>query len=392
MKKAKLLAVRDYMDVDILEYDVPEPLPDGLVIKTEAVAICGSDIQTMNLKGYKRSFPGNIGHEFCGRIVAMGSRANECINSYNGALKVGDRIAVYPWITCGHCSGCLKFGNGICGACENGFIYGGDDMYINDVLNHNPDLFPHFKGGFGEYVHIFAGTYVWKIPDEMPSKIAALLDPCAVAMRAVEEAMTEVSGLFEGISTKTHALVVGPGPIGIMTAMILKRMGVEQLVISGRNDNKLARAKEISGADEVINVKPMPVDERIKAVRELTGGGADVVINCASAPDSCIEALQMVAFLGTYVEVGNAASWTHEPKLTLNMPDVVFGRNARITSVCANSARTFDRAFRLLKDYKKMPFEKLITHEFHSLEEFVPTVKHGHDEDYIKGVLTFENE
>ncbi len=72
------------------------------------------------------------------------------------------------------------------------------------------------------------------------------------------------------------------------------------------------------------------------------------------------------------------------------MPDVVFGKNIHVTSVVANSAKTFDRAFRFLMKYKEVPFEKLITHEFHTLEEFVETVKHGHDEDYIKGVLTFE--
>ncbi|RGV96663.1 sorbitol dehydrogenase [Ruminococcus sp. AF14-10] len=391
MAKGKLIAVKDYMDVDIREYDVPEPLEDGLVIKIEAAAICGSDIGTMNMKGYPRNFAGNIGHEFTGKVIAMGEKAKTSVKCFNGELEVGDRIAIYPWITCGHCKGCLRFGVGTCGACEEGFIYGGDEMYINDTLNHNPDIYPHFKGGFGEYVHIFAGTYVWKLPEGMPSKIAALLDPMAVAMRAVEQAMTTIGGLHEGISTTTRALVVGPGPIGIMTGMILKRMGVELLVMTGRNDNKLKKAQEICGADVTINVKEMSLEEKIAKVEEVTGGGADVVINCASAPDSAIEAMMMTGFLGTYVEVGNAGAWTHEPKLTLNLPDVIFGKNIHVTSVVANTAQCFDRAFRLLTKYEELPFEKLITHEFHGLEEFVPTVKHGHDEDYIKGVLIFED-
>lgn len=391
MAKAKLLAVKDYMDVEILEYEIPEPLEDGLVIKVEAAAVCGSDIGTMHMKNYPRQFAGNIGHEFCGKIVSMGAKAAETVKCYNGTLKVGDRIAVYPWITCGHCHGCLKHGEGVCGACENGFIYGGDDMQINEYLNHDPSKFPHFKGGFGEYVHIFANTYVWKIPDGMPSKIASLLDPCAVAMRAVEQAVTGLGGLYEGISTTTHAVVVGPGPIGIMTGMILKRMGVEQLVLTGRNDNKLKRAQELCGADVVVNVKNMTLEEKVAKIQEITGGGGDVVINCASAPDSSIEAMMMTAFLGIYVEVGNAGAWTHEPKLTFNLPDVIYGKNIHVTSVVANTSRTFDRAFRLLTKWQEIPFEKLITHEFHCLEDFLPTVTHGHDEDYIKGVLTFED-
>ena len=74
------------------------------------------------------------------------------------------------------------------------------------------------------------------------------------------------------------------------------------------------------------------------------------------------------------------------------LPDVIYGKNIHVTSVVANTSKTFDRAFRLLTKWKEIPFEKLITHEFHSLEEFIPTVAHGHDEDYIKGVLTFEDE
>jgi len=198
----------------------------------------------------------------------------------------------------------MTHGPGVCGVCENGFIYGGPIGEGVGVLNTDPFKFPNFKGGFGEYVHIFPGTFVWKIPDDMPSKIAALLDPTAVAMRAIELAMTESGVLQEGINVSTHALVVGAGPIGVITAMILHLMGVEQIVITDMVQKKLDMAKDISGADIVLNVSGMTPDERIAKVREITGGGANVVINCANHISSSIEGMQMARKLGTFVEVG----------------------------------------------------------------------------------------
>jgi L-iditol 2-dehydrogenase len=240
-------------------------------------------------------------------------------------------------------------------------------------------------------VHIFPGTYVWKIPEEMPSKIAALLDPTAVAMRAIELAMTEAGVLQEGITTSTHALVVGAGPIGVITAMILKHMGVEQLLITDMIQQKLETVKDISGADLILNVSGMTSEERITKVREITGGGANVVINCANHISSSIEGLQMARKLGTFVEIGNAMSFPDTKEYSVNLPKVVFERNVRVTSVIANYPQTFDRAFRLLKRYKELPFHRLITHEFYSLDDLLPTIKKMGDADYLKGVLLFPN-
>ena len=264
---------------------------------------------------------------------------------------------------------------------------GWDDRDVPDLKSEECAKWPHFKGGFGEYVHVFGGTYCWKVPDGMPSEIAALLDPMAVAMRAVEEAMTSMGGLDEGININTKALVVGAGAIGTMAAMILKQMGVERVIITGRRDEKLKLAQEISGADEYVNVKEMSVKERIEKIREMTGGGADVVINCASSPASCVEALQMARFLGHYVEVGNANSWEDpDYKIEMNPAAVIFEHNVHVTSVCANSPATFDRAFRFLKRYEQLPFEKFLTHKFKTLEEVLPTIEKMKEPGYLKGV------
>ncbi len=389
-KTGRIAVNTGYYAMDIKEYPIPEPREDAMVIKIETFCICGSDQHFVRVE--TPHAPGTEGHEFMGRIVSMGSRANEFIHSYGGELKVGDRVAVYPHITCGKCDPCMTYGDGVCGICDNDYIYGGVfDQNESTIMNNIPDQWPHFKGGFSEYCYIFPGTYVWKVPDDMPGEIAALLDPCAVAMRAVEQVLTPIGGTGEGFSTTSRCLVIGAGAISIMTAMILKQMGAKQVIITDFLDEKLAKAKEIANVDVALNTLKMTTEERIAKIKELTEGGAHIVINGANHPSSCVEGLQMVRKCGYYVEIGNAADFGGAGIMSeINIPSVVFEKNAHITSVIANTPQCFDRAFDFLKRYKELPFEKLITHRFTKLEEIIPVMKKMRDADFIKGVCTFE--
>lgn len=385
--KGKLAVNTGYYEMEVREYDIPKPDQDSLVIKIESFCICGSDQHLIQIKDHA---PGVEGHEFMGRIISMGENANKTIHSYGGELHIGDRIAVYPHITCGKCDSCMTYGDGVCGTCDNDYIYGGVVMGVEGVKNPDPEQWPHFKGGFSEYCYIFPGTYVWKVPDDMPGEIAALIDPLAVAMRAVEQTMTNIGGLNEGFSTTSRCLVVGAGAIGIMTAMIFKAMGAKQVIITDFVDEKLKLAKEISKADIALNVSAMTSDERIERIYELTEGGANIVVNCANHPSSCVEALQMVRKLGTYVEIGNSIDFGSGTISEINMAKVIFEKNAHITSVVANTPSCFNRAFELLKRWREYPFDKLLTHRFHSLDDIVTVMKQMRDKDFIKAVCTFE--
>ena len=108
-------------------------------------------------------------------------------------------------------------------------------------------------------------------------------------------------------------------------------------------------------------------------------------------PASCVEGLQMVRKCGHYVEIGNAADFGGANILSeFNIPSVLFEKNAHITSVMANTPACFDRAFKFLKRYKELPFDKLITHRFSKLEDIIPVMKQMGEPDFIKGVCTFE--
>lgn len=92
-------------------------------------------------------------------------------------------------------------------------------------------------------MYIFPGTYVWKLPEDMPSEIASLLDPLAVCARAIEMAQTEPGVLGESLNTNTNAVVIGEGAIGIMTAMLLKIMGCRNVILTGHKDEKLKKLR-----------------------------------------------------------------------------------------------------------------------------------------------------
>lgn len=387
-KEGKIAVFKGPYHIDIENYPIPDVQEDGILVKIEAASICGSDGHGVKMTP---EAPCTIGHEFVGRIVKMGKRANETIYAFGGPLKEGDRIVPYPWITCGTCPDCLENGNGVCMVCENGFCYGGRDTMGDSKITADVADFPHFKGGFAEYTYIFPGTYVWKLPEDMPSTVATLLDPLSVSMRAIEMAQTEAGVWGESLNTSTEAVVIGAGAVGIMAAMVLKIMGCKNVIITDFKEEKLKLAQEISRCDHVVDSSKMDKETRIRYIREeLTSRGPNLVIQCANSPLASFEGLELVKKLGTYIEVGVPFGFGEE--FSVDFSNLVFSKNVRINSLVANGPRVFNKAFELLKRHEQYPFHKLLTHKFYSLEELMDHIKKMGEPDYIKGTLVLGDE
>lgn len=125
MKTGKTLVITGAYEVDIKEYPVPEAADDGMVIQVEAALICGSDGHFIKVNPES---PFCDGHEFAGRIVSIGKNANRFIHCYGGDLKLGDRIAVYPHITCGNAPA----------ACHMALVYAEYVMMISSMAGLPP--------------------------------------------------------------------------------------------------------------------------------------------------------------------------------------------------------------------------------------------------------------
>jgi len=374
--------------IKLMELQVPKAEENSAVIKVDATAVCGTDGHLLSIDP---PYPAILGHEITGTIVDLGSKANNSLNVFGGPIKTGDRVVLYPWLNCGKCSGCLTYGSGTCTVCENSFVYGipYEILGLEGIAKISSDIniYPHFKGGFGEYLYIFPGTYLWKLPEDMPSEVAALLDPMAVAVRAVELACMCPGVVEESFTTSSSITIIGDGPIGALCALVARIMGVEQIIIIGGRNKRLSIAADLSQADKIINYKESSSEDRIKLVKNLTGGkGADVVFQCTNKPEAFIEGLEMMRRIGTLIEVGNVVEMGKG--VSISPARHICGKHARIIGMGANSANAFDKAFHLLKRHKKIDFLKLYTHVC-SLDTLETTLNSMKKEDYFKGLLKF---
>jgi threonine dehydrogenase-like Zn-dependent dehydrogenase len=211
----------------------------------------------------KEHAPVTMGHEFTGRIVSAPSESG---------LAPGQAVMVDPRIYCGNCSRCTV-----------GSTNGCSTLGFKGLSGTG--------GGFSEFVAVDAKV-CYPLPDHVDLKLAALIEPMAVAWHAVSScAIIKWS--------KTAALILGGGPIGIACAIVLRARGCKQIIVSEPTSTRAAQNKHI--ADAVINPVESNVVERC---RQLTGGeGADVVFDCAGAQRGFEAGMDALRYQGLYMTV-----------------------------------------------------------------------------------------
>ena len=384
-KKGKAAVWLGRYDMEIRDLEIPEVKEDGLLLKVDAAGICGTD---GHLIQDTPPYPAIMSHEVTGTIASMGSKAPVSLNIYEGPVKEGDRVVLYPWITCGKCRGCLSNRPGTCTTCDSSFVYGVPYSKLGlegkETISSNISRWPYFMGGFAEYTYVFPETYLWKVPEDMPSEIAVLLDPMAVAVRAVELALTGPGIMEQGLTTSSRVVVIGSGQVGVLTALYCRLMGAKQVIIIGSRQTRLDLSEEIAGVDHVIDYHKYSREERIEMVRDLTEGGADVVMQCSNNVETFVDGLEMMRRLGTYVEVGNMVNQGRE--ISFDPARLICSKHARILGMSANHPGAFDKAFQILKRHKTIPLHKMFTHKT-NLEGLLGTLKKMGDQNYLKGIM-----
>jgi len=372
--------------IEIRSWSVPKVEDDTILLQTGVCGICGTDGHL-----YKQTppYPAILCHEITGKIVDMGPEANKKMKIEGGeTLSIGDRVALFPWLPCGYCEGCLRYGPGAM-TCINAFVYGipFENLRLpgTSPYSSRSEEFPYFKGGFAEYLYVFPGTYLYKIPDDMPWEVAALLDPTGVAVRAIELAMTCPGTLEESIDFDSTVVVQGSGPVGLLTAVAAKKAGAKQIIMIGSREKRLKVASELCEIDLLIDRRKVDVNDRIKKIKDFTRGkGADIVFECAGTPDAFAEALEIVSHLGTIVELGN--SMTPGRNVFVDPCKHICWKSIRILGQSATPPRTFRKGMVLLSNFRKIPFDKLITHEVR-VKDVKDALQHMSDKDYVKGIM-----
>ena len=335
-------------EVVMEEFEIPEIPEDCALLKVEACGICGTDKHIYLGRLPTAPFPFITGHEFIGTIVKLGSKANDNMTVFGGPLKEGDRVAIAPSSTpCGHCYYCIHMPHRPA-LCTTRTVYG-----FASVTKA-----PGIWGGYSEYIYLHPKTYVFKLPEDMSMKRAVLIEPAATALRAVERAYSPGEPFMgHGYGIGRSAMVLGAGPIGLMTVVSLRYSGAGLIIIQDLFNSRLDMAKRM-GADILIDGN-LPLEERLKQVREATDGvGPDVVVETAGVPVAFRESLDFVRRGGKLIEVGHYVIGSGKIDI---QPFYICNKDLDIHGSWAYPSLIFRDVISML-ERTSLPVEEVVTH------------------------------
>jgi L-iditol 2-dehydrogenase len=259
--------------MEIVEIDMPAAQKGEVLIKTEWVGICGSDVhffETGKRKGKEFRLPFILGHECSGTVVEIGEGVAD--------LAAGDRVAIEPQQTCGRCEYCKSGRYNMCG--EVAF----------------PSV-PPYDGMLRRYF-TFPAHLCFKLPANVSTLEGALIEPLAVGFQAAKRGDAEIG--------KTIA-ILGMGCIGLTTLLACKAMGAGNMICADLFPNRLQLAKSF-GAREIIDAAGEDVAAKVAA---WTGGkGADIVFETAGSKATASKTGALLKRGGVIVMVGNVEGQT----------------------------------------------------------------------------------
>lgn len=251
-----------------------EPAPargaGDVLIRIDAVGICGSDMHAYHGRDPRRIPPLILGHELAGRILEGPGE--------------GRRVTVNPLITCGHCEYCRQ---------------GRDNLCANRTM-----IGMTRAGGFAELMTTAAGSVI-DIPQDMCARAAALTEPAATALHAINLAIRALARPLPECS----ALVLGGGAVGLLSALLLASYGVRHIALAETNPlrrDSVARFTTARVYDPVRGTSPAE-------------SSVDLVIDAVGAATTRNVALATVKPGGVMMHIG-LMDWASEidvRKLTL---------------------------------------------------------------------------
>lgn len=270
----KALVYTQPNEVALQERPYPQLVEGEVILRVNAVGICGSDLHAYHGHDPRRK-PGLIlGHELAGTVV----------ESAFEDMKEGARVTANPLITCGHCTYCVQ---------------GRDNLCTNSMM-----VGMSRPGAFAEYMSI-PGRSLITIPDEMDFADAALTEPAATALHALNLCMRSlVRPLAEA-----RILIIGGGAIGMLSALLSRNYGARNVTVVEMNS--LRRASLLNHTDCIVS------DPSVNPPAE---SSFDLVIDAVGSKATRNSALSAVARGGVVMHIG-LQDWSSEidmRKLTLD--------------------------------------------------------------------------
>jgi L-gulonate 5-dehydrogenase len=301
--------------------DRPEPADPGpgeVIIHPEAIGICGSDYHffagELSQEAGGSQFPRVLGHEVGGTVVSVGP---DC----RPELQPGQRVAVWPLETCGHCYPCSI---GRANNCENFQLIG-----------------IHVDGGLQE---LLCAPQSQLFPIDADATVAAMAEPVSVAVRAAHRARIEPD---------EHVVVLGAGPIGQCICLAARERGAQVLMID-LQESRLGLSQEM-GAHTLVWTDPADV---IAFARRWAGqSGPPVVIDATGAAAAVSAMIEMVSNAGRVVQVGMSGD-----AITLRLGSLT-EKELDLLGVCCCGTGEYAEAVSLVQRNAEI-VGRMVSHEF----------------------------
>jgi len=247
----------------IEDVSTPEIGPEDALIKIAACGVCHTDLHYLEGVPTFKKPPLILGHEASGIVTKVGEKVTN--------VKENDRVLIPPVLTCGSCYNCR---------------IGRENLCRNIVMIGNS-----IDGAYAEYTKIPAKDLI-KLPTEIPLEEASIISD---AMSTPFHALKNRANLRPGDSV----VIYGVGGVGLNAVQIATALGAFVIAVD-KVEEKLQHARKL-GASETINVD---VENPVKAVRRITGGGADVAVEAIGIPEVMRMAYNSVRWGGRVVIVG----------------------------------------------------------------------------------------
>ncbi len=308
--------------VEVIETE-PDAFGDAeVLLRMRSASICGSDLGFYNFTAaYQKwaKIPVIMGHEFSAEVAQVGKAVVE--------YKVGDRVVCEPIQYCGSCRYCRM---GITNICQNFTVLG-----------------MHRNGAFAEYVSVHP-KFLHRVPENVTFLEAGIVEPLSVVINGLDEIADVHSG--------QTAAVIGPGPLGLFSAEVLRSKGVSDITVVGIgiDEYRLGVTRDKLGF-RTVNWEKESAEEKIKSSTD--GYGCDIVVVTAGAPSALQQSIPLVAKGGQILVLG-----IFPDDVPLPVSDLV-RRQVSMLSAYASRWVHFEQATRLLRE-KKVRADSIVTHRF----------------------------
>ena len=329
--------------VDLKEIPTPVIGRDEVLIKVGMAGICGSDIHILHDE-FLNYPPVIMGHEFAGQIVKIGKAV--------AGWEEGDRVVSEP-----HTGSC-----GLCWLCRTG---------NPQICSKKRAIGSGTDGAFAEFIKVPAWL-LHRIPEGVSFEEASLTEPTAICIHCVLERVGIVPGDF--------VAVLGPGPIGLLTAQLVREAGAGHVLVAGRSSDaglRLKVAKKLN-VEYVVNVDKEDIASEIENLTHRRG--ADVVVEASGSPEAINQAFQIVRRGGKICALG----MTKKEKVEVPW-NIGIVKGIQVVLPFSSGYTSWERALALIA-LRKIDVRTLITHRF-SLEDWSNAFSLVEKGQAIKAVL-----